>query len=59
VQLGIGPVTDLVRWPDAARLAAYANACAQQGQAPGALTALYLRRPDAREPGARKKVTPA
>lgn len=59
VQLGIGPVTDLVRWPDAARLAAYANACAQQGQAPGALTPLYLRRPDAREPGARKKVTPA
>jgi tRNA threonylcarbamoyl adenosine modification protein YeaZ len=55
----IGPVTDRMCWPDAGRLASHALACLQHGQPPEALTPMYLRRPDAREPGAPKKVTPA
>jgi len=59
VQHIIGPVADLVRWPDAAQLAAHARACLEQGRSAEPLTPMYLRRPDAREPGPPKKVTPA
>jgi tRNA threonylcarbamoyl adenosine modification protein YeaZ len=55
----IGPATETVRWPDAARLAAHARTCLDQGRPPEPLIPLYLRRPDAREPGPPKKVTPA
>jgi tRNA threonylcarbamoyl adenosine modification protein YeaZ len=49
----IGP-----RYPSAERLAAMAAARVAAGQAPGAPDPLYLRRPDAREPGKPKRVTP-
>ena len=47
------------RWPDAERLASDAWFPAQAGQPAKPLTPLYLRRPDAREPGPPKRVTPA
>jgi tRNA threonylcarbamoyl adenosine modification protein YeaZ len=59
VQRVIGPVAEVVRWPDAALVAAHAHACLRLGETPEPLTPLYLRRPDAREPGPPKKVTPA
>ena len=59
VRRTIGPMGELVRWPDAARLARHAQACLADGRQPDPLTPMYLRRPDAREPGPRKKVTPA
>jgi tRNA threonylcarbamoyl adenosine modification protein YeaZ len=49
----IGP-----RYPAAASLASLAAARAKAGEAPGAPEPLYLRRPDAREPGKPKRVTP-
>ncbi len=49
----IGP-----RYPSAARLAALAAARAAAGAAPHPPDPLYLRRPDAREPGKPKRVTP-
>jgi tRNA threonylcarbamoyl adenosine modification protein YeaZ len=49
----IGP-----RYPAAASLASLAAARATAGEAPGAPEPLYLRRPDAREPGKPKRVTP-
>jgi tRNA threonylcarbamoyl adenosine modification protein YeaZ len=49
----IGP-----RYPSAARLAAMAAARAVAGTAPRPAEPLYLRRPDAREPGKLKRVTP-
>ena len=55
----IGPAAEQVVWPDAARLASHARRCLERGQSPDPLTPMYLRRPDAREPGPRKKVTPA
>jgi tRNA threonylcarbamoyl adenosine modification protein YeaZ len=55
----IGPAAEHVRWPDAARLAAHAQACRADGRPAEPLTPMYLRRPDAREPGPPKKVTPA
>jgi tRNA threonylcarbamoyl adenosine modification protein YeaZ len=51
--LPIGP-----RYPAAASLAGLAAARAKLGEAPGAPEPLYLRRPDAREPGKPKRVTP-
>lgn len=47
------------RWPDAGAIAAYALECAARSEPPSPLTPLYLRRPDAREPGPPKRVTPA
>jgi tRNA threonylcarbamoyl adenosine modification protein YeaZ len=47
------------RWPDASALAADALVHAGGGDEPTPLTPLYLRRPDAREPGPPKRVTPA
>ena len=55
----IGPMSDLVRWPDAGIAAAHARDCAMRLETPTPLTPMYLRRPDAREPGPPKKVTPA
>jgi tRNA threonylcarbamoyladenosine biosynthesis protein TsaB len=49
----IGP-----RYPSAARLAALGAARQAAGEAPGLPEPLYLRRPDAREPGKPKRVTP-
>lgn len=49
----IGP-----RYPSAARLAALAAARRAAGEPPGLPEPLYLRRPDAREPGRPKRVTP-
>ena len=51
--LPIGP-----RYPAAASLAGLAAARAKLGEAPGSPEPLYLRRPDAREPGKPKRVTP-
>jgi tRNA threonylcarbamoyl adenosine modification protein YeaZ len=47
------------RWPDASVLAADALVHVSRGDEPTPLTPLYLRRPDAREPGPPKRVTPA
>jgi len=55
----IGPASDVVRWPDAGTIAAHARDCAMRAEAQTALTPMYLRRPDAREPGPPKRVTPA
>ena len=49
----IGP-----RYPDAAGLAALAAKRIASGTPPAPAEPLYLRRPDAREPGPRKRVTP-
>jgi len=49
----IGPI-----YPSAARLAAMAAARQATGEPPGPAEPLYLRRPDAREPGKPKRVTP-
>jgi tRNA threonylcarbamoyladenosine biosynthesis protein TsaB len=49
----IGP-----RFPSAARLASLAAARQTAGVPPGPAEPLYLRRPDAREPGKLKRVTP-
>jgi tRNA threonylcarbamoyl adenosine modification protein YeaZ len=46
------------RYPAAARLAGLAVARIAAGIAPGPVEPLYLRRPDAREPGKPKRVTP-
>jgi tRNA threonylcarbamoyl adenosine modification protein YeaZ len=46
------------RYPSAARLAALAAARQAAGLAPNPAEPLYLRRPDAREPGKPKRVTP-
>jgi tRNA threonylcarbamoyladenosine biosynthesis protein TsaB len=46
------------RYPAAATLAALAAARLEAGLAPGSTQPLYLRRPDAREPGRPKRVTP-
>jgi tRNA threonylcarbamoyl adenosine modification protein YeaZ len=46
------------RYPAAARLATLAVARIAAGIAPGPAEPLYLRRPDAREPGKPKRVTP-
>jgi tRNA threonylcarbamoyl adenosine modification protein YeaZ len=45
------------RYPSAARLAGLAAARRAGGQPPAPPEPLYLRRPDAREPGPRKRVT--
>ena len=55
----IGPMSETVRWPDGAILARNAGDRATRGDESDPLTPMYLRRPDAREPGPRKKVTPA
>ena len=49
----IGP-----RFPSAVELAQIAAEHVRQGVPPGLADALYLRRPDAREPGPPKRVTP-
>jgi tRNA threonylcarbamoyl adenosine modification protein YeaZ len=46
------------RYPNAARLACLAAQRIAAGAEPGPARPLYLRRPDAREPGQRKRVTP-
>ena len=46
------------QWPDAGRLAMSAARRHMSGAAAAALTPMYLRRPDAREPGSPKRVTP-
>ncbi|HEX7995396.1 MAG TPA: tRNA (adenosine(37)-N6)-threonylcarbamoyltransferase complex dimerization subunit type 1 TsaB [Streptosporangiaceae bacterium] len=46
------------RYPSAAELAQIAAAHVAGGVPPGPAEALYLRRPDAREPGRPKRVTP-
>jgi len=46
------------RYPSAAELAQIAAGHLAAGVAPGPADALYLRRPDAREPGRPKRVTP-
>jgi tRNA threonylcarbamoyl adenosine modification protein YeaZ len=46
------------QYPAAARLAALSAQRQQAGLPPGPPEPLYLRRPDAREPGKRKRVTP-
>jgi tRNA threonylcarbamoyl adenosine modification protein YeaZ len=46
------------RYPSAATLAAMAASRAAAGAPPGPVEPLYLRRPDAREPGRPKRVTP-
>jgi tRNA threonylcarbamoyl adenosine modification protein YeaZ len=56
--LGGGSATQIQpRYPSAARLAALAAARLAAGEAPGPAEPLYLRRPDAREPGKPKRVT--
>jgi tRNA threonylcarbamoyl adenosine modification protein YeaZ len=55
-ELGAEPVGP--RYPSAARLAVLAAARAAAGEAPHPPEPLYLRRPDAREPGRPKRVTP-
>jgi tRNA threonylcarbamoyl adenosine modification protein YeaZ len=47
------------RYPDPTGLVAVVAAEVQAGATPGLLRPLYLRRPDAWEPGPRKRVTPA
>lgn len=47
------------RYPDAGVLAGLAASRVAQGTAPAPALPLYLRRPDAREPGRPKRVTPA
>jgi len=47
------------RWPDAWQIAEHAWMQRQIDRPTEALTPMYLRRPDAREPGPPKKVTPA
>jgi len=47
------------RWPDAATIARIAVAQSAADEPPTPLTPMYLRRPDAREPGPPKRVTPA
>jgi tRNA threonylcarbamoyl adenosine modification protein YeaZ len=54
--LGAEPIPP--RYPDAACLAALAAARVAAGRPPAPPEPLYLRRPDAREPGQRKRVTP-
>ena len=44
-------------WPSAAAIARYASGLAARDAVPAALEPLYLRRPDARPPGAPKRVT--
>jgi len=46
------------RYPDAGRLASLAADRIAAGAPPAPAQPLYLRRPDAREPGQRKRVTP-
>lgn len=46
-------------WPDASRLAEAALVRHRAGEPADVLTPMYLRRPDAREPGPPKRVTPA
>jgi tRNA threonylcarbamoyl adenosine modification protein YeaZ len=46
------------RYPDPAGLVAVVAAAVRAHAPPGPLTPLYLRRPDALEPGSRKRVTP-
>jgi tRNA threonylcarbamoyl adenosine modification protein YeaZ len=46
------------RYPDPAGLVAVAAAAVRAQALPGPFTPLYLRRPDALEPGPRKRVTP-
>jgi tRNA threonylcarbamoyladenosine biosynthesis protein TsaB len=46
------------RYPSAAQLAQISAAHVAGGEPPGPVEALYLRRPDAREPGRPKRVTP-
>jgi tRNA threonylcarbamoyl adenosine modification protein YeaZ len=55
-ELGLQPLGP--RYPSAATLAALAASRAAAGLAPGQVEPLYLRRPDAREPGRPKRVTP-
>lgn len=50
---------DEERWPDAKVLARHAIDSARRDEGPVPLTPMYLRRPDAREPGPPKRVTPA
>ncbi len=58
-ELGGGTATLILpRYPSAARLAALAATRLAAGAAPGPAEPLYLRRPDAREPGKPKRVTP-
>jgi tRNA threonylcarbamoyl adenosine modification protein YeaZ len=45
-------------WPDTARIAVHARSQCQSELSPEPLTPMYLRRPDAREPGPPKRVTP-
>jgi tRNA threonylcarbamoyl adenosine modification protein YeaZ len=55
-ELGAQPIGP--RYPDAACLAALAARRIASGIPPAPAEPLYLRRPDAREPGQRKRVTP-
>ncbi|HEY6479731.1 MAG TPA: tRNA (adenosine(37)-N6)-threonylcarbamoyltransferase complex dimerization subunit type 1 TsaB [Streptosporangiaceae bacterium] len=54
--LGAEPIAP--RYPDAACLAALSAKRILAGGSPSPAEPLYLRRPDAREPGQRKRVTP-
>jgi tRNA threonylcarbamoyl adenosine modification protein YeaZ len=55
-ELAAGPIEP--RYPDAARLACLAAGRIAAGTPPAPAQPLYLRRPDAREPGRPKRVTP-
>jgi tRNA threonylcarbamoyl adenosine modification protein YeaZ len=55
----LGLPVALPRHPDPAGLVALVAAQIRAHAPPGPLTPLYLRRPDALEPGPRKRVTPA
>jgi tRNA threonylcarbamoyl adenosine modification protein YeaZ len=55
-ELGAVPIGP--RYPDAADLAAISAKRIASGIGPAPAEPLYLRRPDAREPGQRKRVTP-
>jgi tRNA threonylcarbamoyl adenosine modification protein YeaZ len=55
-ELGAEPIGP--RYPDAADLAAISARRIASGVPPAPAEPLYLRRPDAREPGQRKRVTP-
>jgi tRNA threonylcarbamoyladenosine biosynthesis protein TsaB len=55
-ETGASPVAP--EYPAAARLAALSVLRQRAGLLPGPAEPLYLRRPDAREPGQRKRVTP-
>jgi hypothetical protein len=46
------------RYPDPTGLVAVVAAAVRARATPGPLHPLYLRRPDASEPGSRKRVTP-